>query len=239
LTATLPEHIEPRLPRFDAPPGLPDPSDAASFEDLKQKAPDTAKESDAKADKGKAQKRVLSRKGSTDGTGVTPGGKGTRGTGGNSDGTSGLPGGRRPKTPQEFLAERWRFDLSGDGAEHANKLVAMGVTVAVAAADGKVYAIRDLKKRPVDLVPLDRKEHRDEVKWYNPDANSLRSLAAVLQLPFVPRHVILFLPKERETQMAALEREAMQRQGRQTVHATWFDFRLRNGAYEPFVTRLE
>jgi hypothetical protein len=180
------------------------------------------------------------------GTGSVARGTGS-GTGGGSGGGTGSgigtgtgPGiGARAATRQEILAWRWRFDLSGSGEEHAKKLVAMGVTMAVAAPDGKYYMILDLKKRPVDLVAADLSQHRDEVKWFNTRPDSLRNLAAAFGLRFQPRNVVMFLPKDREDQWAKAEQDYMQARGLQTVHATWFDFPFNNGSYQPVVLRIE
>jgi hypothetical protein len=72
------------------------------------------------------------------------------------------------------------------------------------------------------------------------------SLARELQIP-MPRdlagrsYVILLLPKDREQKMADVERRYAEGQRRsvQNIRATWFDFRLRNGVYEPVVIRQE
>src|SRR5262245_49423792 len=74
------------------------------------------------------------------------GGKGPGGLGGDGVGPgkgrgkgpgigSGLPA--RNATRQEILARKWRFDMSGDGKEHADKLAAIGVILAVPDPNGK------------------------------------------------------------------------------------------------------
>lgn len=160
-------------------------------------------------------------------------GKGTKGTG---LGPAGGPGGR-PATKAEIYAWRWRFDLTGGGKEHVEKYLAMGVTVAVLAPDGKYLFLGDLRRRPVERTPGNIAKFKDAVMWQNTKLESLVALSKELQLGFVPQQVIMLLPREREERMAAAELEYAQKTGRppQQIQATWFDFRLRDGAYEPVV----
>jgi hypothetical protein len=177
--------------------------------------------------------------------------KGVGGKGGIGDGTgvggkkgagigSGGPSGRKA-TKQDIYAWRWRFDLSGDAKEHARKLAALGVTVAIPDANpaGGFFIITDLNRRPVDMKKDNLAAFKDAVKWYNTRAESVQALAAELQLPFVPKFVVLLLPKDREQKMAEEEAQYAKdhRRDLAKVTETWFDFRLRNGASEPMVIR--
>jgi hypothetical protein len=172
------------------------------------------------------------------GVGAGKGSKKGPGTG------TGGPGGRK-LTRAEILAHRWRFDMSGDGKEHADKLDAIGVTLAIPDGGG-FRLITNLKRRPVDAPRNQLLRFKDAIKWYNVRPESVFSLAKELQIP-IPRdsvgrsYVILLLPKEREEKMAEVERRYAQSQGRsvQAIRATWFDFRLRNGVYEPVVIRQD
>jgi hypothetical protein len=173
------------------------------------------------------------------------GGKGDSGDGpgvGNKKGAgvgSGGPGGRKA-TKQDIYAWRWRFDLSGDAKEHARKLAALGVTIAI--PDPKsagFFIITDLNRRPVDMKKDNLTTFKDAVKWYNTRAESVDALARELQLDFTPKFVVLLLPKEREQKMADEEAKYAKDQRRklESVTETWFDFRLRNGVYDPIVIR--
>src|SRR5207244_11554562 len=134
---------------------------------------------------------------------------------------------------------------SGDGKEHAAKLDAVGMTLAIADGNG-FRLITDLKRRPVDAPRDQLLRFKDAIKWYNVRPESVSSLARELQIP-VPRdtaghsYVILLLPKAREQKIAEAERRYAESQRRpvQNIRATWFDFRLRNGVYEPVVIRQE
>lgn len=173
------------------------------------------------------------------GLGGSGGGPG-RGTKGRGTGFGGGPG--RTATRAEVLAWRWRFNLQGSPREHADKLAAIGVTLAIPKRTGGGFLIaRDLKRRPVEVRFDDLADFKDAVKWYNTDAQSVRGLANELQLPFVPPHVILLLPKDREQKMAAEEARFARehRRNLKTVRATWFDFRIRGGGYEPIAIRQE
>jgi hypothetical protein len=168
------------------------------------------------------------------GKGGTGGGPG-RGTKGSGLGLGG-PGGRKA-SKAEIYAWRWRFDLTGSGKEHAQKYLAMGVTVAILAPTGKYLFVGDLRRRPVDLQPGNLEKFKDAVKWQNTKPESLQALARELQLPFVPAQVIILLPRDREERMAAEELRYAEKMGRgpQQIQATWFDFRLRDGVFEPVV----
>lgn len=163
------------------------------------------------------------------------GGKQGPGTG------AGGPGGRPAATKQEIFAGRWRFNLAGDGKEHARKLAAMGVTLAIPDGRGGFFLATDLNRRPVEMRRDSLVAFKDAVKWHNQRPESLQGLARELQLKFVPQYVVLLLPKEREEKMADEEAQYARSQGRDLakVQATWFDFRLMNGAYEPVVIRQE
>jgi len=175
----------------------------------------------------------------SNGQGLGTGKKG--GAPGFGDGTgTGFPGGR-PSTKQDVFAQRWRFDLTGDGKEHANKLAAIGVTLAIPSPRGEILIIRDLKRRPAAPKSESIREYKDGVKWYNQKPESIRSLAKELQLPFAPNMVVMLLPKEREEKMAAEEARFAQEQGKplNQIRATWFDFRVKDGVYEPVAIKIE
>lgn len=157
-------------------------------------------------------------------------GKGTKGTGFGSGG----PGGRK-LTRAEIFARRWRFDLSGTGKEHADKIAAVGLILVIPSPQGELLFIKDIRRRPVELQPGNLGKFQDAVKWQNTSPHSIQALARELQLPFVPPAVFMFLPREREEKMAAEELRFAQQAGRPPalVQETWFDFRLRGGQYEP------
>jgi hypothetical protein len=179
------------------------------------------------------------------GSGPKSGSSGAKGSGGQggTGGKGGMPGGPggggRKATEQEIKAWRWRFDLTGGPKEHADKLDRAGLIVAVP-ADGNTdlrkgphWFITDLKRRPVAMEKGDLAKYEDAVKWYNQKPDSLRGLAEELKID-VPKYVVLLLPKEREAKMAA-EEKRFAKQNRMDVtkvQETWFDFRLKNGAYE-------
>jgi hypothetical protein len=152
----------------------------------------------------------------------------------------GGPGGR-PVTKQEIYALRWSFDLTGDGPEHARKLAAIGVNVGVVDPQGNFYFVTDMNRRPAELKRDKMPNLQEVVGWQNNRPESIRPLAVELKLSFVPRVVILLLPKEREIKMAEEEARFVAEQGRalNTVRRTWFDFRQRNGVYDPVGIRLE
>src|SRR5262245_52633254 len=48
------------------------------------------------------------------------------------------------------LAQRWRFDLSGNSQEHAAKLAASGLLLGFFDTDNRFLVVKDLSKRPVE-----------------------------------------------------------------------------------------
>ncbi len=185
-------------------------------------------------------------KGSATGPKGTGNPKGVNGLGGSGGGTGmgnkkgsgkGTGPGGRLATDQEAKAWRWRFDMSGDPKEHARKLAAIGVTLAVPDPRGGFILITDLNRRPVEVRQDALLAYKDAVKWYNTKPDSVQSLARELQLPFSPKFVVMLLPKDREANMAKEEARYAQEHRRDVaaVQMTLFDFRLRNGAYDPMV----
>lgn len=244
-----PDELEIKSPQFDLPGVAPvDPGDTA----LDEKA---LKALEKEFTTPMPPKKVASL-GRPDGVpkGQGPGGKGGDGIGpgignkkGPGIGKGGLGG--RPATKQEILAARWRFLLhttDRTGKEHAEKLDAMGIILAVPDGAGRYLLIRDFKRRPVETEIMNgaqfQAKFKDAVHWFNRDRQSVTTLADELRLPFIPQNpVIMLLPREREAKMAEVEHRFAERRGRamNTVQATYFDFLLRNGAYEPVVIKQE
>ena len=173
------------------------------------------------------------------GKGGSGGGLGIGSKKGTGIGTGGFGG--RKATDQEVYAWRWNFNLGGDGKQHASQLAAIGVNIAVQDPKGKVFFITDLNRRPAELKPGVLPDPKEVVGWRNTSADSIQGLARELQLPFTPVFVQMFLPKDREQKMAAEEKRLAASQGRNlnTVRKTWFEFRQRNGVYEPTGVRFE
>ncbi len=158
-------------------------------------------------------------------------GLGTKGQG------TGIGGGGRQLSRQEIYALRWKFDLSGNPREHADKLAKVGFIVAIADQRNNFFVVRDLKRRPAQGGYENLEKYRDAVKYFNVLPQSVQGLGQELRLPFVPRFVVFFLPKSMEEKMAAEEARHAQSQGRKEITETEFDFRLVNGVYEPVVIR--
>ncbi|HWY86765.1 MAG TPA: hypothetical protein VNX28_08570 [Gemmataceae bacterium] len=169
------------------------------------------------------------------GSGGGPG-KGTKGSG---LGSGGL-GGRQTKA--EIYARRWGFAVTGVAKDHIAWYIAMGVKVAIRAPNGQDFLfIQDLRRRPVDLVPGIIPDPKDVVTWENKLPASLERLAVELKLKYVPRDVIISLPKERQERLAEEELRFAQKMGRRSdqIVFTTFDFQLRDGHYEPMVVKQE
>jgi len=184
----------------------------------------------------------------SNGTGGVKGGTGSSGTGtggagsGGTGGTGGTGGSPRQLSKREIFAARWRFDLTGNARQHAEKLAAAGVIVVLPEPRGRFFVrIDDLKRRPVELKPINLPRFEDAVQWRNDDYTSRDTLSKELRLPYVPAFIVLLLPQNRELKMADVEAEFAERTGRDLkgVRATLFDFQLQNGKYEPVVLAQE
>jgi hypothetical protein len=249
---TPPERTVPRL--FKDPPlelGLPVLHDDVPGSELSIELEKLAKEADNEVKKAMAIPTTpapLPPAKKASGTGNP---KGVGGSGGAGDGVgkgskpgpgvgSGGTGGRKA-TAQDVYAMRWHFDLSGDPKEHARKLAVIGFTVAIPDPKGGFYLVTDLKRRPVEMKKESLIAYKDAVKYYNTKRESVQGLARELQLPFMPEYIVLLLPQDRERQMADEEKRFADSNQRnvQLVRHTWFDFRPRNGVYDPTVIRQE
>lgn len=153
----------------------------------------------------------------------------------------GGPGGKQ--TEADVFAWRWNFDLSGDSRQHADKIAAMGFVLAFPDPKNsdKLLVARDLRRRPVILDPTPASKFESAVKKGNTKADSVAALARELQLRFVPSMAIILIPDGLKQKMANEEARYAQQTGRnlEKVEHTWFDFRLANGAYQPFVFKME
>jgi hypothetical protein len=170
------------------------------------------------------------------GSGGGPG-KGTKGSGPGSGGGVG-----RQLTRVEIFARRWRFALSGEGKEHADIWNSVGVTLGFFDPQRKFLIVKDLSQRPVHTKADNPQNYFGVVvMWENHKADSVTKLAKELKLPFIPTQVFMMLPQDREQLMADVEADYARKQGRNParIEATWFDFRLRGGVYEPVVIRQQ
>ncbi|MBI3409891.1 MAG: hypothetical protein HY040_16250 [Planctomycetes bacterium] len=178
------------------------------------------------------------------GIGKNPGGANPNGVNGPGGPGPGGPGGGGGATKQQIYAQRWRFDLAGGPKEHAAKLTAVGVTLGFFERNNinHFMVVQDLTKRPVHARrDSDKKYFGVVVIWSNNKQESVQALARELQLPHAPSAVFMMLPKDREEKMAEVEAAYARAQGRDPnrITETWFDFRLQDGSFEPFVIRQQ
>src|SRR5262249_23908868 len=171
------------------------------------------------------------------GSGGTGDGPGKGNKSGPGTGQGGYPG--RKATRAEIFAQRWRFDLEGNGKQHADKLRAAGVVLVVPDPTGKLLVIRDLGRRPVEPRAENLEPFKDAVRWENRQPQSTVALARELRLKWAPPIVFLLLPKDREQLMADAEQAYAEKNGRslRTIQETWFDFQVRGDGFQPVVIR--
>lgn len=233
--------LDPETIRTD----VPDPSETEFIEKLKAlgKEPEIKKAAPPVIDK-KGPPLVAKKssgggvKGGTLGSGGTGFGKGKGRGVGDGTGTGGAGG---PLTRQEFLARRWKFDLSGPPKMHLDKLAKVGFIVGIEGDDGRFYTVADLKRQPAELRRDNFEKYQDAVKWENTRPDSISGVAREMGLKMNVRRILLFLPRDREEKVAQEEMRFAKEQRRalDSFRHVWFDFELRGGVYEPRAKSLE
>lgn len=221
----------------------------ALFAELKKEATrlDKAREELAKALK--IPKSSLNSAGKTGGVrnsgGGSPGTGGGRGGGqGTGFGTGVGPGGGTDPngkllTKTQRREMRWEVDFSGSGLEHLKKLKALKIMLAVPTPQQGYFRVFDFSGSGPRIRLDDLSGYKNKVKWFNVHAPSLTQLSKVIQLHYVPKYVIVFLPPEVEEEMARLE-VAYQGKPENLIRFTRFEIRLRNdGTYGPVVVAQE
>jgi hypothetical protein len=184
------------------------------------------------------------------GTGNPKGVGGLGGSGGgpgkgNKSGPGTGPGGfGGPVTQQQIFRMRWRFSATRDAKETLRQASALGVRAGFYGRDGKqnlFFYVDDLNRRPAELQAAQPPKLGHTVFFTQMDPVLLGGLSRELGMSFTPYAYIIIFPPDREKEIAAAEEQAAKamRRNLQTVRATHFEFRLRNGVYEPVVVRFE
>lgn len=138
-------------------------------------------------------------------------------------------------TRTEKRERRWLIDFSGTGPEHLKKLEALNITLALPTANPRFFRLVDFSGPQPTFKKDTLNGYTKRVKWFNQHKRSLRELAKVLRLRFVPKYVVIFLPEAMEHEMARLEvnyRGVPEDQ----INFTWFEIKQRDdGSYGPVV----
>lgn len=160
-----------------------------------------------------------------------------RGKQGPGSGVGGIPGSNLSKS--QIYALRWNFDLGRNTKEHIDQLKAIGFVVVLVSAGGETFSIKDLNRIPVEVVHCDISKYKEAAQWENRKVESLMGLARELKLGFVPTVVKMFMPEERETQIADEEIRFTKLHNNKigNVRQSYFVFRLRDGVYVPETVR--
>ncbi len=158
---------------------------------------------------------------------------------GDGYGKGGTPGGRA-KTLQEFLAQRWNFDLSGPPKMHLDKLAKVGFIVGLETPEGSFFTISNINARPIEKRLDNRDKYKDAVTWYNRHGPSVQGVAKEMGLTFPVKGIVLILPRDREKKLVEEEiRYAKSiRKDLKDFDYIWFDFRLKGETYEPVGMRV-
>jgi hypothetical protein len=120
------------------------------------------------------------------------------------------PGPNANITNQEKRMQRWSliFETRG-GDDYRAQLQGLGAILAIPLdKEGKAYKVmRNLSGRgQAQLLDEDVAAIR-RIYWYDKRPDSVRSLVGALKVPFVPDHVVAFMPAELEDEMYRKERD--------------------------------
>jgi hypothetical protein len=217
------ERLETKLPPIDVMPETKD----ESARELIQMAGDAVK-SQAKINRD-AQEKLRRSVGYGQGGPGRDGGK-DRGqdTGRGSDKGAGDGSKRYERTLRWVMV----FDTY-NGDDYANQLHGLGAILAIPRSGNEYRIIRDLKKRPAQLIEEDIEKIK-RIYWVDDKRESITPLCMALGISPVPDHVVAFFPQKLEDQLLSLETKYKGLREEQ-IYETRFKVRKTAGGYEPVV----
>jgi hypothetical protein len=179
--------------------------------------------------------------GGGDGTG---GGTGT-GTGTGTGAGNGPGRGHGTLTERQKRNNRWTLHFATTNAhDYLAQLEGIGAVLAVPTATGTIEEevqslklIKDLHKRPAELVPLDS-ESINKIHWWDEDPRSVRDMMQLLGLSLRPNRFCAFIPLTIEDELYAQETKARKGRPEDDVLRTHFDLRKSGSGYHPVLREI-
>jgi hypothetical protein len=177
---------------------------------------------------------------------------GNNGTGGKGDGPgNGVGDGPGPGNSTAALTQRqkrnnrWTMHFATTSAhDYLAQLEGIGAVLAVPTATGTIEEevqslklIKDLHKRPAELVPLDN-ESINKIHWWDEDPRSVRDMMQLLGLSLRPNRFCAFIPLKIEDELYNLETAARKGRPEEDVMRTHFDLRKSGSEYRPVLREI-
>jgi len=159
------------------------------------------------------------------------GGKGKRKGPGNGDSKASL-------SPREERMLRWTMSFdTRNGSDYLKQLESLSAILGIPKPENPrdYHIIRDLEKRPVDLLNEDLSQIQ-RIYWIDDKPNSVRAVMDTLGLPMTPNHFVAFMPQELEQRLAEMELKFANRKEEQ-IDETKFKVvrRQKGGGYDVIV----
>jgi hypothetical protein len=120
-----------------------------------------------------------------------------------------------------------------NGEDYANQLNGLGAILAIPRKDNQYFVIRDLKKRPAQLLDEDIEKIK-RIYWVDDKRESITPLCMALSVNPVPDHVVAFFPEKLEAQLLSLELKYKGLKENE-IYETRFKVRKTRDGYEPVV----
>jgi hypothetical protein len=120
-----------------------------------------------------------------------------------------------------------------NGEDYANQLNGLGAILAIPRGKDKYMVIRDLRKRPAQLIDEDIEKIK-RIYWVDDKRESITPLCMALGINPTPDHVVAFFPEKLESQLLSIETKYKGLREEQ-IYETRFKVRKTAGGYEPVV----
>jgi hypothetical protein len=120
-----------------------------------------------------------------------------------------------------------------NGDDYANQLSGLGAILAIPRDNNQYRIIRDLKRRPAQLLDEDIEKIK-RIYWVDDKRESITPLCLALGVNPTPDHVVAFFPERLENQLLSLETKYKGLKEEQ-IYETRFKVRKTAGGYEPVV----
>jgi hypothetical protein len=167
--------------------------------------------------------------------GSGPGSGGGNGTGnGTGDGPGNDPNGKINNTRVKRNL-RWTITFNTtSGADYLRQVHYLGAILSFKAPNGDLKCVKDLMKRPVELVSEDLKK-LNRIFWIDDRRDSVEQLARAMGLDFVPNEVFALFPRDFEEEL--LKKELAFRNKKESeIAETRFQIIMRGNGHVVVVT---
>ncbi len=184
-------------------------------------------------------------------------GKGGPGSGGGSGGGKGTgigdASGPGVGTPSQREKRNLRWSMlfnTTNSTDYVAQLRGLGAILAIPVREDAAKGLCDYKilrdlstSHPAKFSDEDIHNIQRLVRWVDENPESVRGVMAVLRLNLKPSHFLAFMPEELEEKLLRLEIDYLKKKHpghkEDDIKATKFRIKIRNGKYEPEVTKQD